>query len=183
MRSFTMLFAAAVAVFSLSSCKDDDDNDFAMSNQDFVTKASSSNMFEIQAGALAMERGSNAAVRTYGEHMVTDHTVVGNEMHSLAAQKEWGVPEELLTKEQDLMDMLTPLTGAAFDREFARIMVLSHTDAVNLFTSASAERGVPDGDLRNWAGAKLPALKMHLQHATELRAMIEGPQLQAAVGQ
>ncbi|WP_285008497.1 DUF4142 domain-containing protein [Pedobacter faecalis] len=172
MRSFTMLFAAALAVFSLSSCKDDDDNDFAMSNQDFVTKASSSNMFEIQAGALAIERGSNPAVKAYGEMMVEEHTAVGDELHSLASQKEWGVPEKILTKEQDLMDMLTPLTGAEFDREFARIMVLSHSDAVGLFTTASAEMGVADGDLRNWAGAKLPALKLHLQHATELQAVV-----------
>ena len=61
-------------------------------------------------------------------------------------------------------------TGAAFDKEFARIMVVSHQDAVNLFSAAASENGVFDADLRAFAAGKIPSLTTHLKDATTLNA-------------
>jgi putative membrane protein len=165
-----MLFVSAGA---LMSCKDDDDdNEYVMSNQEFVTRASSSNNFEIAAGGLAVSKAENIDVKHYGEHMVADHTAAGLEMKNLASTKGWTVPDALQPKEQQNLAKLAALSGAAFDKEFAKIMVQSHQEAVALFETGSAPMGLPDPDLRAMASAKLPTLKTHLQEATELSAAV-----------
>lgn len=157
----------------LTSCKDKDDNwNYSLNNQDFVNRAASSNNLEVAAGTLARDRGVSDAVRHYGEHMVTDHSAAGQELKALAAGKGWSVPEELAAKERASLDRLNTFTGAAFDREFANLMVNSHQEAVALFETASANNGVPDGDLRQWAGGKLPTLKKHLQEAQALQGTV-----------
>jgi putative membrane protein len=162
-----------VSATGFYSCKDDDDNqDYAISNQEFVTRASSSNKFEIASGALAVSKAQNAAVKQYGDHMVTDHTAAAVEMKNLASGKGWTVPEALQPKEQQNLDKLSALSGAAFDKEFVNVMVLSHQDAIALFETGASAMGVPDADLRAMASAKLPTLKEHLQHATELKAQV-----------
>jgi putative membrane protein len=163
-----VLICCAILV---TSCKDEAD-EYALDNQEFVTKASSSNNFEIAAGGLAVTKGNAEAVRHYGEHMVTDHTAAGLEMKNLSSKKGLAISEQLQAKEQANLALLTPLTGAAFDKEFTRIMVASHEDAVALFELASVNMGVPDGDLRNLAAAKLPTLKAHLQDAIALRSAV-----------
>jgi len=166
-----LLMMGSALVFN--SCKhDDDDPEFLMSNQEFVNRASSSNQFEISAGAMAASKGENEAVKTYGEHMVTDHTAAALEMKNLANGKGWDVPNSLLQKEKQHLDQLSHLTGPAFDKEFANIMVMSHQDAVSLFEAAAGGMGVPDADLRTMANAKLPTLKMHLEHAITLKNQV-----------
>ena len=166
-----LIFTLIGLTVSIVSCKDDDD-DYAMSNQEFVTKASSSNNFDVAAGGLAVTKGNSAVVTQYGQHMVADHGAAGMEMKNLASEKSWAISDQLQPKEQALIGVLTPLSGNAFDKEFARIMVDSHMDAVALFEKASASMGVPDQDLRNFASAKLPTLKAHLQKAIELKAAV-----------
>jgi putative membrane protein len=161
-----------VGATALTSCTKDDGEMYAMDNQDFVTKASSSNNFEVSAGALAVTKAENADVKHYGEHMVTDHTTAGLEMQNLASSKGWTVPTNLQPKEQQNLDKLAALSGSAFDKEFVNIMVLSHQDAVRLFETASSGMGVPDVDLRSLASRKLPTLKEHLQSATELKVKV-----------
>jgi putative membrane protein len=168
------LSAIAIALctaLSFQSCSDDDD-DYSMSNQQFVTQASSSNNFEVMAGNMAVSKGVNVTVKEFGQHMIDDHSAAGNELQILATQKNWTIPSQLAPKELANQQVLSTLSGAAFDKEFARLMVISHQDAVSLFEEAAQERGVPDGDLRNFAASKLPNLKMHLQGAVALKATV-----------
>jgi putative membrane protein len=155
---------------TIASCTKD--NHYSMANQDFVTQASSSNMFEVAAGNLAMNNGTNADVKAYGSHMVSDHTVAGTEMANLAAKKGWSVPTTMMPKHQSNYNMLAGLTGAAFDKQFAAMMVMSHQETIDLFQRASSGIGVPDDELRGFAAGKLPTLNEHLQHAIELKAKV-----------
>lgn len=163
-----MLLLGSMVLFQ--ACDDDDDDDFTMDRQSFVTQASSSNNLEIQAGQQAQQKGVSAAVRTFGEMMVTDHTATGTELANLATQKGLTLPTELLAQHQQQLGVLTPLTGDAFDREFANLMVASHQEAVDLFDDA--EDDVDDPELRAWAEGKLPALRTHLQGAQALKATV-----------
>ncbi|MGN6640505.1 MAG: DUF4142 domain-containing protein [Mucilaginibacter sp.] len=143
-----------------------------MSNQDFVTKASSGNMFEIAAGNLAQQNSSNADVKAFGTHMITDHGQAGTEMAALASKKGWTIPTALLPQDQASLDTLTSLNGSAFDKKFAAIMINSHIKTINLFQMASSDSGVPDADLRSFAAGKLPTLREHLQMAQQLQTEV-----------
>lgn len=173
MKTLRTLMLVAFTILSLQACKKDNDENYAMDNQSFVTQASSSNSFEIQAGAIATQKAQNIAVKHYGEHMTTDHTAVGNEMKSLAAAKGWTIPTALQPKEQANLDKLNNTDPSLFDSEFMKIMVASHQDAITLFSNAAGDMGVYDADLRSFAGAKLPSLKTHLEEAVKLQAQIK----------
>lgn len=172
LRLIGSVMAVLFAAVTLQACSDDDDDNIRMDNQTFVTEAASSNMFEIEAGELAVIRGNSEGVREYGGMMVLDHGAVGAEMAALVSRKGWNMPDDLLAKHQEKIDRLEGLEGVAFDREFAAIMVSSHDEAVKLFTDASGSNGVSDGDLKRFAGEKLPALKQHLEEARDLAEQV-----------
>jgi len=172
MKNYKLLVLLVLgSALSLQSCSKDND-DYPMDNQTFVTQASSSNNFEISAGAVALIKGVRAEVKNYGQHMVMDHGAVGTEMTNLAQSKGWTIPTGLQAKEQANLDRLNAATAANFDKEFASVMVASHQDAINLFTTASGRDGVRDGDLRAFASSKLPSLTSHLTEATALQATV-----------
>lgn len=160
-----LLFSTALTV---SSCKKLGENDFRLSNQDFVNRASNSNIFEIAAGNLAISKGVSAEVKAYGQHMVNDHTDLGAQMLALASSKGWSIPIDLRQKELANLDSLNSASGAAFDSLFTKKMVVSHQEAVDLFTTASKANGVPDIELRAFAAVKLITLKAHLEEAVAL---------------
>lgn len=163
-----MLLGAALA----TGCSKDDDEYYTISNQEFVTQASSSNMFEIAAGTMAVQKSTNADVKAFGQHMMTDHGTAATEMANLANQKGWTIPSSMLQKHQANLNTLSGLSGAAFDKQFADMMVMSHQETITLFDMADNDNGVPDADLRSFASGKLPTLKHHLEEATQLKAKV-----------
>ena len=167
-----MMAMLVIASLTFGACKDNDDADYNLSNQEFVNRAASSNNFEVAAGTLALTKGLDAEVKHYGEHMVADHTAAAMEMKNLASGKGWTVPDRLEPKEQQNLDKLSALSGVSFDREFVNVMVLSHQDAVELFRTGADAFGVPDPDLRSMAAVKLPTLEAHLTDAITLKSRI-----------
>src|SRR5687768_15368538 len=97
MKKFSFLFTLLVGSMCVfQSCKKDND-DYGMSNQDFVAQAASSNRFEILAGGLAVTTGQSDSVKMYGQHMVTDHTAAQTELTTLASSEGIGLPEGLFS--------------------------------------------------------------------------------------
>jgi len=172
LKLLSTVIIALITVFAFQSCDDDDVDNIRIDNQTFVTEASNSNNFEIAAGTLAMSKGESELVRDYGNHMVEDHTSVGVQLSALAQSKDWDISTELQAQEKIKIATLTALTGTAFDKEYAKMMVESHEDAVDLFTLASSSNGVMDTELKSFASGKLPTLKTHLEEAQTLKVAV-----------
>ena len=173
-KTILMTMALLGTAICIQSCKkDNNNNNYQMGNQDFVTQASSSNMFEIAAGNLAIQNSTNANVKAFGTHMTTDHGQAATEMATLASKKGWTVPSAMSAKEQTNYNTLAALSGTAFDKQFAQIMVTSHQQTIALFQTAASDSGVPDGDLRGFAAGKLPTLKAHLADAQTLQTQVQ----------
>ncbi|KLD73569.1 membrane protein, partial [Xanthomonas hyacinthi DSM 19077] len=64
------------------------------------------------------------------------------------------------------IDALKMLNGAAFDKEFAKVMVADHQKAVAIF-EVEVEKG-SNKDLQAFAKKTLPTLKEHLKMARAL---------------
>jgi putative membrane protein len=73
---------------------------------------------------------------------------------------------------QKVMDKLSKLSGADFDREYMKHMVEDHVKDVALFEK-EAKNG-KDADLKAWAEKTLPTLKEHLQMARDVNAKVGG---------
>jgi putative membrane protein len=139
---------------------------FTSSDQKFIMEAAMGGMAEVELGRLAAERGSSDGVKQFGQRMVDDHSRANSELMQLTTARGVNVPASLDTKHQALMTRMSQLSGAAFDRAYAKEMVKDHQKDVSLFQK-QATRGA-DGDLRAFAAKTLPTLQEHLRMAREL---------------
>lgn len=103
-------------------------------DKQFLTNASQGNYDEIQLGKLAEEKGTNPAVKEFGQRMVTDHTKLTEQMKPYAEQ--WGIapPTALSADAQKEYDKLQGLSGNDFDKTYIDDMVTDHTKDLNAFT-------------------------------------------------
>jgi len=97
--------------------------------------------------------------------MVKDHSQANHEFLELLKSKGLTAPKELDSKDQKMLDHLTALKGAAFDRTYMEHMVKDHQEDIALFEKESTNG--QDAQLRAFATKTLPVLREHLQLARE----------------
>jgi putative membrane protein len=136
----------------------------------FMMKAAEGGMAEVQMGNLAKDRASSDAVKQFGQRMVDDHTKAGDELKSLASQKNVTLPTDVDAETKTVMDHLQTLNGAAFDQAYMSHMVSDHKEDVSEFQrEASSGR---DADVKAWAAKTLPTLQDHLKQAQEVNSKL-----------
>lgn len=139
-----------------------------LSKQDrnFVMEAARGGMAEVKLSQLATDRASHKEVKQFAQHMVHDHMKANQELKQLASSADLSIPEEMDQEHRNLMNRLSGLRGAEFDREYINAMVKDHKKVVAEF-KREASQG-QDGELKNWASTTLPELQQHLQMAETL---------------
>jgi putative membrane protein len=158
MRNFLI---AALATLSLVACA-------APSTTDFVQKAAMSDMYEVEAGKIASQKGQTAPVKGFGEMMVDAHSKTTEELKGIVASEKIQVdlPAKLDAKHQKLIDDLNAASNADFDKTYAKQQVDGHQEAVNLFDSY-AKKG-DNAALKAFAQKTLPVIQQHLDEAKKL---------------
>ena len=119
-------------------------------------------MEEIQLGKLAQNNSLNTEVKDLGKMMETEHANAQSDLVALAAQKQITLPTSLTDDGQEANKKLMDKQGKDFDKDYCDMMVKGHKDAISKFEKASTE--ATDPDIRNWALAMLPGLRMHLDN-------------------
>jgi putative membrane protein len=135
-------------------------------DRDFVMDAAMSSMLEVELGRIAAQQGASDSVKQFGQMMVDHHQKANTELMTLASSKGVTLPTALDEKHQQQLTKLQGLSGAEFDRAYARLMVREHRDAVSDFEKENS-RGT-DTDLKAFAGKTLPILQEHLRMARAL---------------
>lgn len=134
----------------------------------YVTNAAISDMYEIEAGRMASERGASAEAKQLGEMLVADHTTSSERLKALAQAAGETVPMEMDERRQGLLDNLRAAQGAEFDRVFADQQVAAHQEALTL------HRGYADSgentELQAFARDLVPKLEAHLEMARNLQS-------------
>jgi putative membrane protein len=152
-------------------------------DRNFVEESLSAGMTEVELGRMAQQRAADAEVKQFAEMMVRDHTQAGDSLKQVAQQHAIQTPSEMQDQHRDLMDRLSNVQGADFDREYMEAMVDSHENMVDhLQTRASEDRfgenkGTvrPEGSdnpieasLNQWAANALPTTRRHLEEARRI---------------
>jgi putative membrane protein len=135
-------------------------------DQTFVTKAASSNMFEIESSELANDKAQGDEVKDFAKQMIKDHGKAGKELSSLAEDRGAQVPRELDAKHAAQLQKLEGLEGAEFDAAYIQAQRAAHKEAVSLFSTYSKSGGDPE--LTAWAAKTLPTLQEHARHVQGL---------------
>lgn len=135
--------------------------DMPATPQAYVDRAAISDMYEIEAGKLAIRQASSAETRALARTMVEDHTASTRDLTAAADQSETEitVPAELDTEHQAMLDVLENLEGENFDREYMNQQMTAHRRALALH-EAYAERG-DDPALQAFAVEVVPVIREH----------------------
>lgn len=143
--------------FACSSAKD---------SSKFAAEAAQGGMTEVELGKVAMRNAADPAVKEFGMRMVSDHSRANDELKSVASQKSIQLPAEVSSSQKSMIDKLSKLTGAEFDKEYMSDMVKDHEEDVEAFDTQAKEGNT--AEIKAFAGKTLPTLKGHLELAREV---------------
>ena len=138
--------------------------------KEFMEKAATGGMMEVELGKMAQEKASSSEVKDFGQQMVTDHTKANEDLKSLAQEKSVMLPDSMTAKQQRNVEKLSGLSGTEFDQEYMKMMVKDHEKDVKTYQKASED--VPDPAVQDFAAKTLPTLKDHLQKAEDVNEQL-----------
>src|SRR4026209_1611793 len=159
MLKYAIVAAAVIFAGSITAAS-------AKPDKTFLADAIQINLAEISVGDLAQKNGGSDDVKSFGKMLVDDHSASNTKATSLAQANGVTPPTEPKAADKQKHDELAKLSGADFDREFAKAMAKGHEEAISKFEAAS--KG--DDDIAKFAQETLPTLQKHLKAAQTLES-------------
>lgn len=138
----------------------------ASGDRKFMVQAAEGGLAEVEMGRLAVEKASSPDVKSFGQHMVDDHTRANADLTQLAGKKGVTLPSEVGAREKALEKKLSALSGDAFDRAYVAAMLKDHKGDVAEFESKALH--AKDPDVAAFASRTLPTLREHLERVQGL---------------
>lgn len=139
----------------------------AATSNSFVDNAAEGGITEIEAGKLALQKSSSADVKTFAQHMVTEHTKANQELATLAKKLDIEVPDDAALTDKAKKAILE-MRDESFDEAYANNQVAAHEKTVELFKKESMSSD--NAELKAFATKTLPTLEEHLKAAKDLQA-------------
>ena len=124
---------------------------------DFLTRASNSNLFAIEESRLALDRTRDSKLKTFARQMVKDHGGAQAELQVAAKGSGVAAPTTLDQGHQARLKALRSKSGADFDKAYVADQGENHSNALTLY-----------GDYMLWGEyEKLHALAIKMIPITE----------------
>jgi putative membrane protein len=167
------------------------------SDKNFVADQLSDGMAEVELAKVAKDHAASADVKQFAQMMIDDHTKAGDQLKQIATSNGIPVETKIDNKHQDLMDKLSKLNGADFDKEYMSAMVDDHQDAVgDLRSRVNEDRSASDRltgknpenpaavkpeqsdnrvtmSINEWAANTLPTVEQHLDRAKAIKDNVD----------
>jgi putative membrane protein len=158
MRNFVFVTLVSMALFACG----------APSTPNFVEKVAMSDMYEVEAGKIANQKGQSPLVKGFGQLMVDAHSGTTEGLKGIVQTQKINVdfPTKFDSKHQKLIDELNSASNEEFDRSYAKQQVDAHDEAASLFEKYAKEGD--NAELKNFAQKTLPVIQQHLAEAKKL---------------
>jgi putative membrane protein len=137
MMMFTVLVAAAMLAVPMAGAANGTSGGGQVSKNDkvFLVGAMQTDLMEIKSGQVAMKQGQSQSVVKFGEMLARAHSRLYAAGKKLAGQLGVPVPKTPSAVMMQKMKALAAKKGAAFDRAFAKMMVMGHEEAIEKATN------------------------------------------------
>jgi putative membrane protein len=126
----------------------------------FVSNASQSDMYEIQAAQIAEKRSKNPDIKAFAKMMVKDHTATSAALGPVAKAAGQTPADKLDDRRQGFIDHLNKASDADFDKVYVDQQVAAHKEALDLMNGYAKDGS--DASLKDAAGKTAPKVQMHL---------------------
>src|SRR5687768_7461637 len=168
---FTVAVIAGFAAIAIGSASAQSINDAQIAS--IVVAA---NQVDIDAGKLAVARGSNAEVKAFGQQMIDAHTGVNKSAVELVTKLKV-TPEDnassraLKAGGEKNVARLKELKGAEFDRAYVDNEVAYHQQVLDAVDKTLIP-GASNAELKALLVKVRPAFVAHLEHAKMIQASL-----------
>ena len=163
------------------------------SDKNFVNHMLADGSAELDLARLAQDHAASPEVKQFAQMMIDDHTKAGDQLKQIATTNAIPMETKVDDKHKDLMDKLTKLRGADFDKEYMGAMVDGHEDVVrDLRSRVDENRSLGDRvtgknpenpatvkpessdnrvttSVNQWAADVLPTVERHLDRAKQIK--------------
>ena len=135
---------------------------------DFVQKVAVSDMFEVEASKLALERSKDPGVRAFAREMIHDHMMTSQKLKETlsSAHVDVSPPTALDDAHAKLMARLREVQKGDFDRTYMTIQAQGHEEALHLLAQYSQDGD--NGALKDVAAQTVPMVEKHLAAAQKI---------------
>ncbi|SNS42945.1 Predicted outer membrane protein [Streptosporangium subroseum] len=96
----------------------------------FLVQVHRINLTEIEAGKTAQNKASDQTVRDLGDKFVTDHMKLDESVQKVAKALDVKLPDRPGPKQRAVLDKVSGLNGAAFDRTWITTEIIGHREAL-----------------------------------------------------
>jgi len=135
-----------------------------------IFQMASSNIMEVRLGQMAQQKASNAAVKQFGQQMVTDHTNLENQLTGLVSKNGTNFQPAMSKENEAEVSRLDKLSGAQFDQQYMTSMIQHHQQDISTLQSQS--QSAKSGEARQMIAASMPVLQQHLTLATQVGGQV-----------
>jgi putative membrane protein len=133
----------------------------------FINTAAASDLYETESSKLALATSKDKDIRDFAQMMITDHAKTTQGIKDAAAKANMTVPPPALSAEQQqMMDMLKPLSGDEFDTTYLQQQMTGHQQALALMQNYAESGDTPA--LQDAAKTAIPIVQKHLARLQEL---------------
>ena len=140
-----------------------------LTSQGFANALAASDRFEIESSKLAATAAQSAAVKSFAAKMVSAHTASTAKLKTTAAGLSPAItPDDALSADQQQkLDSLKALHGAAFDAAYATSQIEAHQKALDALNGYAASGD--NAQLKTLASGMVPTVTAHLNMAKGLK--------------
>jgi putative membrane protein len=152
----------------------------SMSDDSILSRLHVTNMNEIKAGEMALQKATSPAVKQFAQTLVRDHRSADQQTMDMAKSmnrdlsqiRPAGLDDSRIKDQASDMARLNGLSGADFDREFMKSMQKGHEEAVDFATQA--RDSTQTASLRGFLDNLLPKLRHHREMAMKFNQQRNG---------
>jgi len=134
----------------------------------YVKKSAMSDLFEIEASKLALQRTENPDVKAFAQRMVDDHTQSTQKLQGLLQSASIGAtpPTALDRAHQRMLEQLQNASAKQFDRLYMQMQVKGHQAALKVQQGYS--RHGDSDQLKSFASDARSMVQDHLNEARQI---------------
>jgi putative membrane protein len=148
-----------------------DVTDKQQADAEFLVKATSNALLEVELGKLAQAQATTLPVRSYGPGLVQHRLEILKALRTLAAAKQLAIPNALGEDEQAAYHEVSSQTGTKLDKQLMALLVKTQKQDEDAFDDMQDD--AYDGDIRGLAAKYLPPVREKLALAEEVADEIE----------
>lgn len=144
----------------------------AKADSDRLVAIAQANIAEVAAGKMALEKSTNADVKSFAQMMIDDHSKGLDDTKKVAAAKNVTLPTEPDAAHKKMAADLQKLSGAAFDKEYvSKAGVADHGKVHAALKNDIAN--AKDPEIKGLASKLEPIVAHHEEMAKKLNASVK----------